>query len=126
MRLFITILVGVANAVVALVGLYTQVPRFFSAPGVQNATSLIVVVLPFAATSLFALGRRTRSMWAVAASFNLLALVAMVGLIALSRSAGGSELITGFALAGVFSTANLAFLVSHVPTKGQATVNASS
>lgn len=116
MHLLVTVLAGLLNLALAGYGLYTFTPRLVGQFNVENATSFLVVVTPFAATAIFALGARTKPVWLLAAVFNLLA---MIGLIVFTKAsqpgADAGALIGGLAVAGVIATANLAFLVWRTP-----------
>jgi hypothetical protein len=119
MQLLSTLLVRLLNLALAGYGLYTSGPRLLGRFNVENTTSFLVAVVPFAATAVFALGARTKPVWLVAAAFNLLAMLGMIGLIVFVKStqqaADAGAFIGGLAVAGVIATANLAFLVWRAP-----------
>lgn len=119
MNLLITMLVGALNALVAIAGVYLNLPRFFAQPSIETATAFIVAVLPFAATTLFAFGKRTKAIWVVSMMFNALAMLGMIGLIALTKmsqsSPAADAFVGGLSLAGAFAVFNLAYLLWRMP-----------
>jgi hypothetical protein len=120
MRILITTLIVILNALFALSGLYNHIPRLVSLLGFETAVAFIVAVVPFAATALFAFGMRSKPVWTVAALLNLLTLLGMIGLIVFTETTqsgpAAGAFVGGFAVAGVMTAANLAFLLWHIPS----------
>lgn len=123
MQLLLTIVVGVFNTLAAFYAAYLNIPRLIAHVSIETVIGLAVSFMPFAATAMFAFGKRTRGVWGIAVAFNALAIVAMIALIVFTRlsQAGTSSgaFVGGLAVAGVFSTLNLAYLIWRVAPKAK-------
>lgn len=121
MHLLVTIVVGVFNALAALYAAYLNIPRLIAHANIETVVGLAVAFLPFAATAMFAFGKRTHGVWGVAVAFNALAIVGMIALIVFTQTSQGGPssgaFVGGLAVAGVFSTLNLAYLIWRIPPK---------
>ena len=63
MHLAIAVLIGILNVLFLIGGLKTTFPTFWARPGIETLVSLLIVTIPFAATALFAAGKRSKVLW---------------------------------------------------------------
>lgn len=117
MHLAVTIVVLLLNLLFLYSSLSTTLPSLWSRPGIETFVAFFIAATPFALTALYTAGKRTKLIWMLATAMNIVCILAMLVFSFFVR--GGSSfdvaLLGGFAVAGVFTTMNLAYLLWRMP-----------
>lgn len=119
MHLAVTVVVLLLNLLFLYSSLTTTLPNLWSRPGIETFVAFVIAATPFAFTALYASGKRTKLVWALAAAMNVVCIIAMLVFSFVLRggsSASNFALLGGFAIAGVFTTLNVAYLLWRMPT----------
>ena len=130
MRSLVLVVVVVLNSLFALAALWSMLPLIWYQPSSESALGLLLMLAPFAMTTLYVVVWRTAFVWSLALAANvLIALFAIffgyiIGMLGgLSTSSLGGTLIPIFALLAVLAIANVGYLLWQRPVKEPATTN---
>jgi hypothetical protein len=118
MRLLASALIALLNGVAIYVGLIQKGIHTPDHQAQSMATlTRVIISLPFFFTFLYALGARTRAVWATAAVLNTLLMMGCLAMVLFASQSGttgsdGAIAVSG-AMTGTFLLVNLAYLLWH-------------